>query len=66
MIMSIAELKLKAIEKLASLEDETTLKNILSQLDETENLSNSKIHNLSKHFDSISSRYSETLQKLAQ
>ncbi|MEO6636888.1 MAG: hypothetical protein ABIN25_01350 [Ginsengibacter sp.] len=64
--MSIAELKLKAIEKLASLEDETTLKNILSQLDEKKNLSNTKTHNLSKHFESISSRYNETLQKLAQ
>ncbi|MDQ6762273.1 MAG: hypothetical protein M3015_06565 [Bacteroidota bacterium] len=64
--MSIAELKLKAIEKLASLENEETVKNILSQLNEKENLSDSRLHNLSKHFDSISSRYDDTLQKLAQ
>lgn len=64
--MSIAELKLKAIEKLASLDNEETLKNILEQLDKKENKSDSKVHNLSQHFESISERYSDTLKKLAK
>lgn len=64
--MSIAELKLKAIEKLASLDNEETLKNILEQLDKKENKSDSKVHNLSQHIESISERYNDTLKKLAK
>lgn len=61
--MSIAELKLKVIEKLTTLENEETLKNILMQLD---NSKDTKVHNLSQHFESISKRYNNTLKKLAK
>lgn len=65
--MSIAELKLKAIEKLTTLDDEEALKSILKQLGEKDNSTNSnKVHNLSKHFENISARYDNTLKKLAQ
>ncbi|HEY5368172.1 MAG TPA: hypothetical protein VIJ75_04205 [Hanamia sp.] len=64
--MSIAELKLKVIEKLATLNNEDILKNILEQLDKKENKPDSKVHNLSQHFESISERYKQTLKKLAQ
>lgn len=67
MTMSIAELKLKAIEKLATLDDEETLKNILDQLSGKDNPSNNiRVHNLSKHFEDISARYDNTLKKLAR
>jgi len=64
--MSIAELKLKAIEKLTSLDNEEVLKNILEQLNKEEKISDSKVHNLSQHFVSISERYNHTLKKLAK
>ncbi len=64
--MSIAELKLKAIENLTTLNNEETLKNILNQLEGKESTTNRKLLNLSKHFESISSRYDDTLKKLAQ
>ena len=64
--MSITEMKLKAIEKITSLSNEETLKNILSELDKIENKSETKIHNLSQHFESISKRYDKTLKKLAK
>jgi hypothetical protein len=64
--MSISEMKLKAIEKIKSLENEETLKNILSQLDKSDNKSDIKVYNLSQHFESISERYDKTLKKLAK
>jgi len=64
--MSIAEMKLKAIEKIAALKNEETLKNILSELDKSGNKSELKVHNLSPHFESISKRYDSTLKKLAK
>jgi hypothetical protein len=63
--MSITEMKLKAIEKIKSLNNEETLKNILTELDKSENKSEVKAYNLSQHFESISKRYDETLKKLA-
>lgn len=64
--MSIAELKLKVIEKLAALDNEDTLMNILEQLNKKEKKEDSKTHNLSSHFESISERFDSTLKKLAQ
>mgnify|MGYP001557182600 FL=1 len=63
--MSINEMKIKAIEKITSLNNEETLKNILSELDKSENKSE-PAYNLSSHFESISKRYNKTLQKLAK
>jgi hypothetical protein len=59
-------MKLKAIEKIKSLENEETLKNILSELDKSDNKSNIKVYNLSQHFESISERYDKTLKRLAK
>ena len=64
--MSISEMKLKAIEKIKSLENEETLKNIMSELDKSDNKSDIKVYNLSQHFESISERYNKTLKKLAK
>jgi len=64
--MSISEMKLKAIEKIKSLENEETLKNILSELDKSDNKSDIKVYNLSQHFESISERYDKTLKKIAK
>jgi len=64
--MSTSEMKLKAIEKIKSLENEETLKNILSELDKSDNKSDIKVYNLSQHFESISERYDKTLKKLAK
>ncbi|HET7118138.1 MAG TPA: hypothetical protein VFI29_16695, partial [Hanamia sp.] len=66
LIMSIAEMKLKAIEKIATLSNAETLKSILNELDKSENKSEMKVHNLSQHFESISKRYDSTLKKLAK
>ena len=59
-------MKLKAIEKIKSLENEETLKNILSELDKSDNKSDIKVYNLSQHFESINERYDKTLKKLAK
>lgn len=64
--MSIKELKIKAIEKINSLDDEETLKDIINQLDQRSNTPEIKVQNLSQHFESISKHYNETLQKLAK
>jgi chaperonin cofactor prefoldin len=64
--MSITEMKLKAIEKIKSLNNEETLKNILNELEKSEDKSEIKVYNLSRHFESISKRYDETLKKLAK
>ncbi len=64
--MSIKELKIKAIEKINSLDDEETLKDIINQLDQRSNTPEIKVQNLSQHFESISKQYNETLQKLAK
>jgi flagellar motor switch protein FliG len=64
--MSIKELKIKAIEKINSLDDEETLKDIINQLDQRSNTAEIKVENLSQHFESISKQYNETLQKLAK
>ena len=63
--MEIAELKLKVIEKLTTVENEETLMSILEQLQKVDD-ADSKKHDLSKHFESISKRYDSTLKKLAQ
>ena len=64
--MSITEMKIKAIEKIKSLNNEETLKNILNELEKSEDKSEIKVYNLSQHFESISKRYDKTLKKLAE
>ncbi|MDE3182737.1 MAG: hypothetical protein KGM16_04895 [Bacteroidota bacterium] len=64
--MSINEMKLKAIEKIKALDNEETLKNILTELEKSEKQSEIKVYNLSQHFESISKRYDNTLKRLAK
>lgn len=64
MEMSIAELKLKAIEALALLKDEESIKEIYMHLEKIQ--SSQKSTKLSNKFESISQRYDKTLEKLAQ
>jgi hypothetical protein len=64
--MSVAEMKVKAFEKLAVINDEAALKEILIYLEKLSQAEKEKIYNLSKHFDAISQQYDETLKKLAQ
>jgi hypothetical protein len=65
--MSIAEMKLVAINEISKLESENAVKEILNHIvklneegDETKPL------NLFQHYDKIKGQYGNTLQKLAQ
>ena len=63
--MSIAEMKLKAINEIAKLEDENVIKEILDHLEKV--LSGaSKAFNLSQHYDKVKETYDDVLQKFAQ
>ncbi|MEP7144112.1 MAG: hypothetical protein ABI707_14615 [Ferruginibacter sp.] len=53
-------------EKLALLKDEEGIDEILAHLEKLNGEANDRIYNLSKHAQSISKRYEETLKKLAQ
>jgi len=64
--MNVAEMKLEAITKIASLSEEKSLKEILDYLNKIQEDQKSKLYNLSSHFDEISKQYDETLKKLAQ
>ena len=59
-------MKVKAIEKLAALQDEAAVKEILEHLEKLNELEKKKIYNLSSHFEDISKRYDETLKKIAE
>lgn len=62
--MSILEKKGYALEKIAALQSDAALDEIISHL---ERLSNeNKVYNLSKHFEEVNEKYSEVLKKLAQ
>jgi hypothetical protein len=64
--MSVAEKKALAFEKLAALKNEEGIDEILAHLERLNSEVKERIYNLSKHSASISSRYDETLKKLAQ
>ena len=64
--MSIAEMKVNAAEKLFTLNNEENIKAILDQINNAVALEKQQAYNLSKHFEDLSSRYDETLKKLAQ
>jgi len=63
--MSTLEKKALAFEKLAALQDERVIDEILAHLEKL-NEGVSRTFNLSKHMDSIGEQYNDTLQKLAQ
>lgn len=64
--MSVLEKKALAFEKLAALKNEEGIDEILEHLEKLNNEAKVHIYNLSKHAESISQRYDETLRKLAQ
>jgi hypothetical protein len=64
--MSVAEMKVKAAEALFSLKNEENIKSIMDQIEKAVASEHEHTYNLSKHFEDLSSRYDETLKKLAQ
>ena len=62
--MSVLEKKALAFEKLAALQNEKGIDEILAHLEKLNN--ETKTRDLSKNLDSISQRFDETLKKLAQ
>lgn len=64
--MSVAEMKVKAIEKLAALQNEAAVKEILEHLEKLNESEKQKAYDLSRHFTDLSKRYDETLKKLAE
>jgi hypothetical protein len=65
-VMSTLEKKALAFEKLAALQNESAIEEIIVLLDKLNNEINARVYNLSNHTESISQRYDETLKKLAQ
>ena len=65
--MSIAEMKLLAINEIAKLEDENAVKEILDHLAKFIKDDNDvKSLNLSQHYEAVKKQFGNTLQKLAQ
>jgi hypothetical protein len=64
--MNVAEMKIKAIEKLAALNDEAAVKAVSEFLEKLSKEPKSETYTLSRHFEDLSQRYNETLKKLAQ
>ena len=64
--MSVLEKKALAFEKLAALQNEEGFDEILAHLEKLNNEAKPRVYNLSKHTESISQRYDETLKKLAE
>jgi hypothetical protein len=60
--MSVAEMKVKAIEKLAALQDEAAVKEILEHLEKL----NAKKFDADDFFKKTSEQYGEVLKKLAE
>jgi hypothetical protein len=61
--MSVAELKIEAINQITKLTEENSLKAILEHLSK---LNQAKELNLSRHYDDIKSKYDDVLKKLAE
>lgn len=62
--MSVAEMKKEAISRIAALENETVLKEVLTLLKETEG--SDSCFNLSSTYETIKEQYGDVLQKLGQ
>lgn len=65
-VMSIAEMKLAAINEISNLNDEKALKEVLSVLASLAKPEKSDSLNLSQHYEDIKNQYGKVLQKLAQ
>mgnify|MGYP006365109403 CR=1 FL=1 len=64
--MSVLEKKALAFEKLAALQNEDVIDEILAHLEKLNAEAKTRIYNLSRHLDSVSNRYDDTLNKLAK
>ena len=65
-VMSIAEMKLAAINEISNLNDEKVLKEVLSVLAGLAKPEQADNINLSQHYEDIKNQYSKVLEKLAQ
>lgn len=61
--MSVAEMKIEAINQITRLTEEDSLKEILAHLSK---LKKQNALNLSPHYDDIKNQYEDVLKKLAQ
>ena len=64
--MSIAEMKLAAINQIGKLDDEKAVKEILEHLAKISSVKDDKVLNLSDHYNKVKEQYGDVLQKLAQ
>jgi len=64
--MSVLEKKALAFEKLAALNNEEGIDEILEHLERLNSDAKTRVYNLSKHVVSISQQFDETLKKLAE
>ena len=64
--MSVAEMKLAAINEISKLDDENAIKEILEHLAKISFSKENKVFNLSQHYDKIVAQYGDVLKKLAQ
>ena len=62
--MSIIEKKGIAFEKLAAIQSEAALDEIIAYLEKLN--AENKVYNLSQHFEEINAKYGDVLKKLAQ
>ena len=62
--MSVAEMKMKAVNQIINLKDEESVKEILEHLEKL-NATKSEL-NLSQHYNTIKEQYGDVLEKLAQ
>lgn len=62
--MSVAEMKIEAINKITRIESESVLSEVLELLNANRN--KEATINLLKHYDAIKEQYGDVLQKLAQ
>jgi hypothetical protein len=61
--MSVAEMKIEAINQITRLTEENSVKEILEHLSK---LNKQKELNLSQHYNDIKTKYEDVLNKLAQ
>lgn len=64
--MSVAEMKLAAINEISKLDDENAIKEILEHLVQISSSKKEKVLNLSQHYSKVKEQYGNVLQKLAQ
>ncbi len=62
--MNNIEKKRYALEKIAALQNEAALDEIIIHLEKLEK--ENKVYNLSQHFDEVNAKYGDALRKLAQ